>query len=146
MALASGAKADDRGACFSISLGSFTVSAVVDGRSFKVADGREVLLTGILVPPPRDAAAKTALTRLLSGGNVALKQAEAKADRYGRLPVQAFAVADGAERWIQHELLVAGNAQVGPVPALPPAPKRCSRRRPRRAEAGPASGLIPLMA
>ena len=138
MALASGAKADDRGACFSTSLGSFTVSAVVDGRSFKLADGREALLAGILVPPPRDAAARTALTRLLSGGIVILKQADSRADRYGRLPVQAFAVADGAERWIQHELLAAGDAQVGPGPGSAACTKAlfAAETKARRSRAG----------
>jgi len=76
---------------------------IVDGRSFVLDDGREVRLAAIEVPPlplpqesgpaPGGVAAKDALTALLAGGGIVLKQAEQqKTDRYGRMVVYAFTV------------------------------------------------------
>jgi endonuclease YncB( thermonuclease family) len=111
------AKADDRSPCFSKTLGSFPIAHVADGRSFKLGDGREVLLAGIEVPDGADdATAKAALERLIAGKDVVLKQAEPANDRYGRLLAQAFVPQDGAERWIQQDLLAAGRAQVAARP------------------------------
>ena len=106
------AKAEDRPACISATLGMFETGGVVDARTFKLRDGREVLLAGIEVPSAR-ASAKASLERLLAAGAVVLKQAESAGDRYGRLIVQAYVPRDGAERWIQADLLAAGDAQVG---------------------------------
>ena len=106
------AKAQDRAACFSATLGTFESGGVLDARTFKLRDGREVLLAGIAVPSGR-ASAKASLERLLEAGTVVLKQAESAGDRYGRLLVQAYVPRDGAERWIQGDLLAAGEAQVG---------------------------------
>ncbi len=103
------AKAEDRAACFSATLGSFDIGTMLDARSFKLRDGREVLLAGIEVP---SGSARTSLERLLSGGQVTLKQAEPATDRYGRVVAQAFVLRDGVERWIQADLLAAGQAQV----------------------------------
>lgn len=111
------AKAGDPSGCFSKTLGSFSIAQVADGRSFKLGDGREVLLAGIELPSgPDGAAAKLALERLLAGGKVVLKQGEPAGDRYGRLLAQAFVPEDGGERWIQPALLAAGQAQVGARP------------------------------
>jgi endonuclease YncB( thermonuclease family) len=110
--LAMVARAEDRAACISTTLGTFETAGVLDARTFKLRDGREVLLAAIEVPSGR-ASAKTSLERLLAGGTVVLKQAEPASDRYGRLLVQAYVSRDGAERWIQEDLLVAGHAQVG---------------------------------
>ena len=109
------AEAEERAACISTILGTFETAGVLDARTFKLRDGREVLLVGIEVPSGR-ASAKASLERLLAGGSVVLKQAEPAADRYGRLLAQAFVSRDGAERWIQEDLLVAGDAQVGSRP------------------------------
>jgi endonuclease YncB( thermonuclease family) len=108
-------KAEDRAACISTTLGTVEAGDVLDGRTFKLRDGREVLLAGIEVPAGR-ASAKASLARLLAGGAVVLKQTEPAGDRYGRLLVQAFMSRDGVERWIQAELLAAGDAQVGSRP------------------------------
>ncbi|HEX2512973.1 MAG TPA: thermonuclease family protein, partial [Xanthobacteraceae bacterium] len=106
------AKAEDRAACISATLGTFETGGVIDARTFKLRDGREVLLAGIEVPSGR-ISAKASLERLLAAGTVVLKQAESASDRYGRLLVQAYVPRDGAERWIQADLLAAGDAQVG---------------------------------
>jgi Staphylococcal nuclease homologue len=107
--VASAAKSQDPAACFSATLGSFDVSTMLDARSFKLRDGREVLLAGIEVP---SGFATTSLERLLAGGQVFLKQAEPGTDRYGRVIAQVFVIRDGAERWVQADLLSAGQAQV----------------------------------
>ena len=96
-------------------LGTFESGAVVDARTFKLRDGREVLLAGIEVPAG-GAMARASLGKLLASGKVVLKQAESTNDRYGRLHVQAFVPRDGAERWIQEDLLAAGLAQVSSRP------------------------------
>ena len=109
------ARAQNRPTCISTTLGTFETAGVVDARTFKLRDGQEVLLAGIEVPSGR-ASAKASLERLLAAGTVVLKQAEPAGDRYGRLLVQAFVAQDGAERWIQEQLLLAGDAQVGSRP------------------------------
>jgi endonuclease YncB( thermonuclease family) len=112
--LISVAKAEEVGACSSATMGTLDVAAITDARSFRLRDGREVLLAGIEVPSGR-AAGSAPLEKLLADGKVVLKQVE-PSDRYGRLSGQAFVPREGAERWIQEELLAAGQAQVGSRP------------------------------
>ena len=100
-----------------------TVSRVSDGRTFTLADGREVRLAGIEVPPfpaPRDsnaapggAAAKAALEALAGSGEVVLRSAQALPDRYGRTVAYAYKERAGDEVLVQGELLAAGFARVG---------------------------------
>ena len=100
-----------------------SVSRVVDGRTFVLDDGREVRLAAIEVPPlplpqesnaaPGGDAARDALTALLAGAQVTIKQAEPqKSDRYGRLIGYAFAARDGVEHAVQADLVAAGLARV----------------------------------
>jgi endonuclease YncB( thermonuclease family) len=109
------AKAEDRPACSSATIGAFDVAAITDARTFKLRDGREVLLAGIEAPAG-GVAGGALLEKLLAGGKVVLKQAEPSSDRYGRLAVQAFVPREGGEHWIQEDLLAAGHAQVGSRP------------------------------
>ncbi len=110
-------------ACAGPMLARGTAARVIDGRTFVLDDGREVRLAAIEVPPlapagdakaaPGGAAAKDALARLLAGGDLVLKQAEAqKTDRYGRLVGYAFVVREGAEHAVQADLIAAGFARV----------------------------------
>ncbi len=99
------------------------VSHVVDGRDFVLDDGREVHLAAIEVPlpPPLDAshavpggiAAKTALATLLSGAQVALRQAEVASDRYGRIVAYAEVLHADQRRSAEAEMVSAGFARVG---------------------------------
>jgi endonuclease YncB( thermonuclease family) len=103
--------------CFSTPIGTFEVSAATDGRTLKLADGREVRIAGIEVPPGSHATAgKAALGQWVMGKTVILKQAEPGHDRYGRLVAHIFVPQDGAERWLQQDLLTAGYAQVSASP------------------------------
>jgi endonuclease YncB( thermonuclease family) len=96
------------------------VSGVTDGRTFMLADGREVRLAAIEVPaydqsdhpsgPSSAARAKAVLESLVAGHAVTLGRPGR--DRYGRLVAHAFPRGDGAERWIQAEMLAHGHARV----------------------------------
>jgi endonuclease YncB( thermonuclease family) len=99
--------------CAAKFLGSFEVETVLDGRSFRLRDGREVLLAGIEVP---SGLGKIWLSQLLAGKSVTLRQAISETDRYERLLAQAFVATAGVERWVQQELLTAGQAQVSARP------------------------------
>lgn len=100
-----------------------TLSRVVDGRDFVLADGREVRLAGIEVPlgtmperpevAPGGPAAKAALTQSLSGAELVLRRAEYESDRYGRLVAYVVAIKEGSMRLVQAELVSAGLARVG---------------------------------
>jgi endonuclease YncB( thermonuclease family) len=105
------------------------VARVIDGRSFLLADGREVRLAAIetllLVPGDEDdarvaaaLAARSALEALVLHREVALRGTGAGPDRYGRLNGYAFVRAPSGEALAQRELLAAGQALVSPA-ALP---------------------------
>lgn len=106
-----------------------TVKTVLDGRTFVLADGREVRLAGIEVPPlpgpptpamgPGDSAetiadpglaAAAALRALVGGRDVMLRHAKFVTDRYGRITADA---ATGAEpNSIIKSLLAQGLARL----------------------------------
>jgi endonuclease YncB( thermonuclease family) len=86
-------------------LGTGVVASIRDGRTLRLADGREVRLAAI--EAPADAAALAALAQ---GRTLTLKAGSEAGDRYGR--VVAFAVpADGTQS-LQESLLAAGQARV----------------------------------
>ena len=94
----------------------------IDGRTFALDDGREIRLAGIEVPPlpqPQDSVvapggteARDALAALLAAGEVVLKRAEIPSDRYGHVLAFAFVSREGVERFVQAELIAAGQARV----------------------------------
>ena len=109
-------------ACGTEEVARGVVSRVSDGRTVTLADGREVRLAGIEVPPfptppdanapPGGAAAKAALEALAGGGELVLRAAQAQPDRYGRTVAYAYKVRAGDELFVQGELLAAGFARV----------------------------------
>ena len=108
------ARADDRTECKPEVLGSATVSAVADGRTVSLSDGREVRLAGIEIPNHGDnaAAARMALEKRVAGQEVRLLRMGPEADRYGRVVAGIVAVA--GERPVQLELLARGHVLVAP--------------------------------
>ena len=103
--------------------GAGKVHAITDGRSFILADGREIRLAGVEVPlSPRPGetgaraaaglAARQALESILSGQDVELRQHVAAADRYGRTLALVHVVGDGAQQSVAHEMLARGFARV----------------------------------
>jgi hypothetical protein len=88
--------------------GEGRVAAVIDARSFRLADGREIRLAGI-EPVPADAAKRTAaLSAILAGRDVTLTGEDDAPDRYGRQT--AFAFVTGEARSVQAMLLAQGEA------------------------------------
>jgi endonuclease YncB( thermonuclease family) len=88
------------------SQGEARVAAIVDGRSVRLDDGREVRLAGI---EPM-ATAKQALTSLLVGRDVILRSADDTPDRYGRQGALVFIGENDTS--VQAMLLAQGEALV----------------------------------
>ncbi|MBR1124746.1 thermonuclease family protein [Bradyrhizobium lablabi] len=90
--------------------GEGRVAAIVDARSFRLTDGREIKLAGI-EPAASDAISRSAaLSALILGRDVTLRGADDAPDRYGRQP--AFVFLDGADNSVQAALLSQGEALV----------------------------------
>jgi endonuclease YncB( thermonuclease family) len=100
-------RAEAAGCNFEIQ-GEGRVTAVVDARSLRLDDGREVRLAGIEVADRAKATA--ALGALLAGREVTLRGQDDTPDRYGRQPAYAFL--EGSETPVQRELLRQGVALV----------------------------------
>ena len=86
--------------------GEGRVTAVIDARSFRLEDGREVRLAGI--EPATTDKATSALSAILDGRDVTLHGEDDTPDRYGRQP--AFVFLAGSETPVQVELLARGEA------------------------------------
>jgi endonuclease YncB( thermonuclease family) len=91
-----------------------TAASAVDGRSFKLSDGREIMLTGIDAPSLQTAdgqATRASLNALIAGRIVTIRQTENGADRYGRIAAFVFPDGDAANS-VELVLLQAGLARV----------------------------------
>jgi endonuclease YncB( thermonuclease family) len=86
--------------------GEGRVAAVIDSRSFRLQDGREVRLAGI----EPVAAEKTPLAAIVAGREVTLRGEDDTPDRYGRQP--AFVFLGDSETSVQGLLLAQGEALV----------------------------------
>jgi endonuclease YncB( thermonuclease family) len=96
--------------CWFEAQGEGRVAAVIDARSFRLADGREVRLAGI-EPVSADAAKRTAaLSAIIAGRDVTLRGDDDAPDRYGRQT--AFVFVAGEENSVQAALLTQGEAFV----------------------------------
>jgi endonuclease YncB( thermonuclease family) len=95
--------------------GEGQVSAVIDARSFRLEDGREVRLAGIEPAfPEKSAFMRTrALAELLVGREVRWSGEDDTPDRYGREVAFVWRLAD--ETLVQRELLEQGEAMVSPA-------------------------------
>ena len=97
-------------ACSFAAQGEGRVATVIDARSFRLADGRDIRLAGI-EPVAYDAAnSRAALSALIAGRDVTLRGEDDTPDRYGRQP--AFVFLDGAGNSVQAALLGQGEALV----------------------------------
>jgi endonuclease YncB( thermonuclease family) len=88
--------------------GEGRVAAVIDLKTFRLEDGREVRLAGIEPANPDQAKGAAALTAILAGRDVTLHGQDDSPDRYGRQP--AFVFVEGADTPVQSELLSRGEA------------------------------------
>jgi endonuclease YncB( thermonuclease family) len=85
--------------------GEGRVNAIIDARTFRMDDGREVRLAGIETMATDGAAA---LRALVAGRNVTLRGDTDAPDRYGRQP--AFVFVEQAATPVQNQLLAQGDA------------------------------------
>lgn len=92
--------------------GQGRVADIIDGRSFRLTDGREVRLAGIEPLAATKAERVSALSAILSGQDVTLRGNDDAPDRYGRQVV--FVYLEPADRLVQAELVSAGQALVLP--------------------------------
>jgi len=88
--------------------GEGRVDAVIDGRSFRLDDGREIRLAGIELAGTDRASSRSALAALVSGRQVRLHGEDDAPDRYGRQPAIVFA--DDAQTSVQSDMLRRGDA------------------------------------
>ena len=89
--------------------GEGRVAAVIDARTIRLDDGREVRLAGI-VPVSSERTNAAALAAIVDGRDVTLRGEDDAPDRYGRQP--SFVFVAGAETPVQSELLRRGEALV----------------------------------
>src|SRR5436305_8334372 len=90
--------------------GEGRVGAIIDARTFRIDDGREVRLAGIETAAAGRSAGGSALSALIADRNVTLRGESDAPDRYGRQP--AFVFVDSAETPVQSLLLARGEALV----------------------------------
>jgi endonuclease YncB( thermonuclease family) len=98
--------------CAPPELGEGHVAAIIDGRSFRLDDGREIRLAGIEPAGASKADRVSALAAVIAGRDVSLRGADDAPDRYGRQA--AFVYLPPSETPVQAQLLSAGTALVSP--------------------------------
>ncbi|MDE2332017.1 MAG: thermonuclease family protein [Bradyrhizobium sp.] len=92
--------------------GEGRVTAVIDARTLRLEDGREVSLVGIepVVPDSPGVSRTAALSAITSGRDVTLHGDDDTPDRYGRQPAFVFLAGSGVS--VQAMLLTQGDALV----------------------------------
>jgi len=108
--------------CAFAAQGDGHVAAIVDARTFRLQDGREIRLTGIEPVTSEKTAANriAALAAILNGRDVIVRADDDTPDRYGREPAFVFLASPApssseipaAETLVQSELLMQGEALV----------------------------------
>jgi endonuclease YncB( thermonuclease family) len=96
--------------CSFESQGEGRVAEILDARSFRLQDGREVRLAGIEPVLAEKASRTSALSAIIAGRDVTLRGEDDTPDRYGRQPAFVFLV--GSETSVQGLLLAQGEALV----------------------------------
>jgi endonuclease YncB( thermonuclease family) len=96
--------------CSFESQGEGRVAAVIDARTFRLEDGREIRLVGIEPAISDKAKSAAALSVIVAGRDVTLHGGDDTPDRYGRQP--AFVFVAGSEAPVQSMLLARGEALV----------------------------------
>jgi endonuclease YncB( thermonuclease family) len=96
------------GACAFEPQGEGRVAAIIDARSFRLEDGREIRLAGIEPVTSEKSKDGSALSALIAGRDVSLRGQDDTPDRYGRQP--AFVYLGSSETPVQAALLAQGEA------------------------------------
>jgi endonuclease YncB( thermonuclease family) len=100
----------DAAPCAFAPQGEGRVAAIIDARSFRLEDGREIRLAGIEPVTAEKSRDTSTLSAILMGREVTLSGEDDTPDRYGRQP--AFAFLASSETPVQAELLARGEALV----------------------------------
>lgn len=100
--------------------GEGRVETVLDTRTFKLDDGREVLLAGIEADILTRPSTLAPLSQLIAGQQVTLHGVDDRPDRYGRQAAYVFV--SGSDISVQAHLLSQGEALIARLPA----DKECS--------------------
>ena len=90
--------------------GEGRVAAIIDARTFRLSDGREVRLAGIEPVSSEKSNRTSALAAIVAGRDVKLSGEDDAPDRYGRQPALVFL--DGSDTPVQSLLLAQGEALV----------------------------------
>ena len=103
--------------CAFAAQGDGHVTAIIDARTFRLQDGREIRLAGIEPVTSQKTAANrsAALSAILNGHDVIVRADDDTPDRYGREPAFVFLSSSEtppAEKLVQTELLIQGEALV----------------------------------
>lgn len=106
-------------ACDSPLQGEGQVSAILDARTLRLDDGREVRLSGIEIPKSAEIAGAAWLRDHALKQKITLRSTDDAPDRYGRQ--HAFALIEGSEMTLQSALVGEGHAVVSATPATRPA-------------------------
>jgi endonuclease YncB( thermonuclease family) len=110
MLVAAATSPADAAGCAFEPQGEGRVAEILDARSFRLADGREVRLAGIEPVVTEKASRTSALSAILAGRDVTLRGEDDTPDRYGRQP--AFVFLASSETLVQGQLLALGEALV----------------------------------
>jgi endonuclease YncB( thermonuclease family) len=112
MLVAIAASPADAAGCMFEPQGEGRVAAVIDARTFRLQDGREVRLAGIepAASEKNKANRTSALSAVIAGREVTLRGQDDTPDRYGRQP--AFVYLAGSDTSVQSQLLAQGEALV----------------------------------
>jgi endonuclease YncB( thermonuclease family) len=94
--------------CLFAAQGEGHVAAVIDARSFRLDDGREIRLAGIEPADTDKAKGAAALAAIIGGRDITLHGDDDAPDRYGRQ--SAFVFTKGTDISLQAELLRRGEA------------------------------------
>jgi endonuclease YncB( thermonuclease family) len=110
--LAAAASPADAAGCSFEPQGEGRVAAIIDARSFRLEDGREVRLAGIepVISETAQANRTSALAAIVAGHEVTLSGEDDAPDRYGRQPALVFLDRSGTS--VQSLLLAQGAALV----------------------------------
>ena len=109
-AFATGAAPARAAPCTFEAQGEGRVAEVIDGRSFRLTDGREIKLAGVepVTAGATRAERAAALSAIIAGKDVALRGADDAPDRYGRQAAFVFLAED--DKSVQSLLLTQGAA------------------------------------
>ncbi|WP_051387131.1 thermonuclease family protein [Bradyrhizobium sp. ARR65] len=110
--LAAAAQSAFAAACAPPPQGEGRVAEIIDGRSFRLTDGREIRLAGIEPAGITKAERVNALSALVAGRDVSLRGDDDAPDRYGRQTAFVFLAA--SEVPVQAQLVSQGQALVLP--------------------------------